>query len=63
MSSRRIDNIETLLEQLGFLQITNKILDKTTEQLNKTMSVVLVPVTMATNRQTIIPKSMISDPE
>jgi len=49
MSSKRTDNIEALSEWLGSLQITNKISDKTMEQSDEAMSVVLVPVTMNTN--------------
>jgi len=39
MSSRRIDNIKVLSEQLGSLPITNETSDETTEQSNKAMSV------------------------
>ena len=56
MSSKRIDNIEILLEQLGSLQITNKTLDKTMEQSNEAMSVVPVLATMNMNEQAVLPK-------
>ena len=49
-SSRRMDDIEALLEWLEFLQITNKILDETTEQLDKEMSVATAPITTNMNR-------------
>ena len=62
MSSRRMDNIEALSEQLGYLQITNETSDETTEQSNKAMSVAPVPVTMNTNKQAVIPKNMVLDP-
>jgi len=63
MSFRRTDDIETLSEQLGSLQITNETLDKTMEQSDKAMSVVPVPVTTNTNEQAIMPKNMVPDPE
>ena len=59
MSSKRISNIEALSEQLGSLQITNKTLDKTMEQSNEAMSVVLVLATMNTNKQDVLPKNMV----
>ena len=62
MSSRRTDNIEVLLEWLGSLQITNKILDETIEQLDKAMSVVPAPVTMNMNEQAVMPKNIVLDP-
>ena len=58
-----MDNIEVLSEQLGSLQITNKTLDETTEQSDEAMSVALVPMTINMNKQAIIPKSMVPDPE
>jgi len=55
-SSKRINNIEVLLEQLGSLQITNKTSDKV-------MSVALVPVMIDMNEQTVMPKNIVPDPE
>jgi len=49
-SSRRTDDIESLLEKLGSLQITNETLDKTTEQLDKVIFVTLVPVITNINK-------------
>ena len=49
-NSRRTDDIETLLEWLESLQITNETSDKTTEQSDKAMSVAPVPVTTNTNK-------------
>jgi len=40
-----MDNIEALSERLGFLQITNKTSDETTEQSDEAMSVAPVPKT------------------
>ena len=45
------------------MQITNKILDKITEQSDKAMSVVPVLVTINTSKQAIMPKNMVPDPE
>ena len=59
MSSKRIGNIEVLLEQLGSLQITNKTLDKTMEQSNEAMSVVPVLATMNMNEQAVLPKNIV----
>ena len=58
-----MDNIEVLSEWLESLQITNKTSDKTIEQSDKVMSVALVPVTTNMNKQAVIPKNMIPDPE
>ena len=59
ISSKRIGNIEVLLEQLGSLQITNKTLDKTMEQSNEAMSVVPVLATMNMNEQAVLPKNIV----
>ena len=61
-SSRRMDDIETLLKRPGSLQITNETSDKTTEQLDKAMSVIPVPVTTNTNKQAVISKNIVPDP-
>ena len=57
-----MDDIETLLKRPGSLQITNETSDKTTEQLDKAMSVIPVPVTTNTNKQAVIPKNIVPDP-
>ena len=62
MSSRQMNDIEVLSERLRSLQIMNEVLKETTEQLDKEISVAPVSATMNTNKQTIIPKSMVSDP-
>jgi len=62
MSSRRMDNIEVLSERLGFLQITNKTLDKTTEWSDEAMSIAPAPVITNTNKQAVIPKNMVPYP-
>ena len=49
MSSRKTDDIEVLLEQLGSLQITTEISDETMEQSDKAMSIAPVQVTTNTN--------------
>jgi len=61
MSSRQMDNIETLSERLRFLQIMNKVLEEVYEQSDKEMSVAPVPATMNNNEQTIMPKNIVSD--
>ena len=61
-SSRRMNDIDVLSEQLGSLQITNKTLDKITEQSDEAISVAPVPVTMNTNKQAFMPKNMVPDP-
>jgi len=62
-SSRQIDDIEALLERLGFLQITNKALEGIYKQLDKEMSAALALVTMNNNEQAIISKNMVPDSE
>ena len=49
MSSRKTDDIEVLLEQLGSLQITTEISDETMKQSDKAMSIAPVQVTTNTN--------------
>jgi len=49
MSSKRIDNIEVLSEQIESLQITNKSSDETIEQSDTVMSEVPVPMITNTN--------------
>jgi len=63
MSSRRMNDIEALSEQLGSLQITNETLDETTEWLDEAMSVALVLAMTNNNEQAVIPKSMVLDLE
>jgi len=63
MSSRRMNDIEALSEQLGSLQITNETLDETTERLDEAMSVALVLAMTNNNEQAVIPKSMVLDLE
>ena len=63
MSFRKTNNIKTLSEQLGSLQITNKTSDETIEQLDEAMSVAPVSVTTNNNKQAVILKSMVPDPE
>ena len=58
---RRTDDIEALSEWLGSLQITNKTLNKTTEQSDEEMSVAIALVTTNMNRQAVMPKSMVLD--
>ena len=59
MSSRRKNNIETLSEQLGSLQITEEALSEY-KQTDTEMSV--APALANKNIQTVIPKSMVPDP-
>ena len=62
MSSRRTDNIETLLEQLRFLQITNEALEEY-KWTDIEMSGVSAPVIVNNNIQATMLKSMVPDPE
>ena len=55
------NNIKTLLEQLGSLQIIDEVLKRITEYTDK-MSTALVPV-QKYNRQAKVPKNMVLDPE
>jgi len=55
-----MDNIEVLLERLGFLKITNKTSNKTSKWSDNGMSVVLVPA-MINNEQATMSKNMIPD--
>ena len=63
ISSRQTNDIETLSERLGFLQIMNEALKETSEQSDEEISVVLVPVMMNNNIQAIMLKSMVPDLE
>ena len=62
-SSYRTNDIEVLSERLRSLKITNEASSKTNKQSDKEMSIVLAPTTMNDNIQTVMPKSMVSDPE
>jgi len=62
MSSRQIDDIETLSERLGSLQIINKALEAMNEQSDEKMSVAPVLAMMNNNKQAVMPKNMVSDP-
>ena len=59
-SFRRINDIEVLLEWLGSLQITNKTLDKTSEQTD--IKMLGVPA-INNNKQTVMLKSIVLDPK
>ena len=63
ISSRQIDNIETLSEKLGSLQIMNRALEETYKQLDEEISTVPAPATTNDNRQAAMPKSIVLDPE
>jgi len=63
MSLYRTNDIEALSERLGSLKIMNKASSKTNKRSDEEMSVVLAPVTMNNNIQTIMPKSIVLDPE
>ena len=60
-SSKRTNSIEALSERLESLQITNETSDETTERSDEAMSVAPVPVTINTNKQTVMPKNMVPD--
>ena len=60
MSFRRINNIETLLEWLGSLQIIEEALDEY-EWTDTEMSVALAPAAINKNIQTSMLKSMVLD--
>jgi len=59
----RINDIEVLLEQLGFLQITEEV-SKSDEQTDTEMSVVLATMagTSQENGQAGLPKNIVPDP-
>jgi len=57
-----MDNIEVLLERLRSLQITNKALEETCEQLDKKISTTPALVIMNNNEQTVTPKNIVPDP-
>jgi len=61
MSSRQIDDIETLSERLGSLQIINKALEAMNEQSDEKMSVAPVLAMMNNNKQAVMPKNIVSD--
>ena len=61
-SSRRMNDIETLSEQLGSLQITEEV-SSDYKQTDIEMSAVPALVAMNENIQAVIPKSMVLDPE
>ena len=62
MSSRRTNDIEVLLEQLGSLQIieeaSNEYKQTTTEEM---LTIPTLAVTVNENRQAEMPKNMVSD--
>ena len=62
-SSKQMDNIEALLERLRSLQITNEALEETCEQSDKEMFTTPALVIINSNKQTVTPKNMISNPE
>jgi len=64
MSSRRTNNIEALLEQLGSLQINKEASTNKYEQTDTEMSVVpaTTAVTVSENVQAGLPKNMVPDP-
>ena len=57
-----MNNIKTLLEWLGFLQITEEASSKY-KQMNTDMSVVLAPAAISENIQVGILKNIVLDPE
>ena len=65
MSSRRMNDIEALSEQLGFLQITEEALSEY-EQMNTEMSTAPAPapaaVGISENIQAGMPKNIVPDP-
>ena len=61
MSSRRINNIKALSEQLGFLKITEEALSNY-KQMNTEMSVVPALAAISKNIQTEMLKNMVLDP-
>ena len=63
MSSRRMNNIEILSEQLGSLQIMEET-SNNYKQMNIEISVapVLAPAPISENIQAEIPKNMVLDP-
>jgi len=62
MSSRRMNNIKALSEQLGSLQITEEA-SSNYKQTDIEMSVAPAPAAISENVQTGIPKNMILDLE
>jgi len=61
-TSSRTDNIETLSERLGSLQIMNKASEEIYKQSDKEMSVAPAPAMTNNNKQAVMPKSMVPDP-
>ena len=64
MGSRRTNDIEALLEQLGSLKITEEASDEYEQTTTEEMSVALTPVAVATseNVQTGLLQNMVPDP-
>ena len=63
-SSRQIDNIEALSEQLGFLQIEASEESTSDKQTDTEISVASAPMEVIgqENSQTGLPKNMVPDP-
>ena len=61
MSSRRMNNIKALSEQLGFLKITEEA-SSNYKQMNTEMSVTPAPATISKNIQTGMLKNIVLDP-
>ena len=57
-----MNNIETLLERLGFLKIMNKASSEINKQTDKEVSIAPVLAMMNNNVQAVIPKSIVLDP-
>jgi len=64
MSSRRTNEIETLSERLGSLQITEEASDDYEQTTTEEMSVAPVPAAVANSKnvQAGLPKNMVPDP-
>ena len=58
-----MNNLETLLEILGSLKIINEASSETNKRSDKEMSIAPALVTMNSNIQAVMPKSMVSDLE
>jgi len=62
MDQHQENELETLLEQLGSLRITEKDISNKITEIETTDKILIVLVPVVQNKQTVMPKSIFLDP-
>jgi len=62
MDQHQENKLETLLEQLGSLRITEKDISNKITEIETTDKILIVLVPAVQNKQTVMPKSIFLDP-